>query len=147
MKQESKFFFDISWVLVSSAINLASGFLLRVILARWLGADDLGLYAIVIITQEVATLVASVGISVALTKYVAEYKDNRDQLLQITSASFISVIILSLVGGAVLYILSGVIAGLLNMPELANLLKILSYALPCLCFLESEFGLLNGLRR
>ena len=83
------FIFDVSWVLVSSAVNLVIVFFLRIILARWLGAFDLGLYTMVITVQEIATLVAGLGISVALTKYVAEYQDTKDRLFQIISSAFI----------------------------------------------------------
>ncbi len=146
MEQMKKFFFDIGWVLASTVINMGVGFLLRTMLARWLGATDLGLYTMVITIQEIAALVASVGIGVALVKYVAEWKDDKKQLYQGTSSGFINTIILGALGGVLLYFLSGMIAGLFNMPELANLLKILALALPFLCLLGTVNGLLNGLR-
>jgi len=141
------FVFDVGWVLVSSAVNLVIVFFLRIILARWLGAFDLGLYTMVITVQEIATLVAGLGISVALTKYVAEYQDTKDKLFQIISPAFIISIIFGLVVGVLLYFLSGTLAGIFNIPQLAHLLKILAIALPFVVLLETALGLFNGLRR
>ncbi len=146
MEQVRRFALDVGWVLVSSAVNLVIAFLLRIVLARWLGAFDLGLYTMVITVQEIAVLIAGLGISVALTKYIAEYRDDRDRLLQTTFAAFINTIIFGLVGGAILYFLSGTVASIFNMPQLARLLEILAIALPFLCLLQTSLGLLTGLR-
>ena len=43
MEQIRKFTFDVGWVIASSIVTLFLGFLLRPVLARWLGAADLGL--------------------------------------------------------------------------------------------------------
>ena len=76
MQQIKKFTFDVSWVLVSSAVNLALVFILRIILARWLGSFDLGLFTLVLTVQELATLIAGQGIMTSLTKFVAEYRED-----------------------------------------------------------------------
>jgi O-antigen/teichoic acid export membrane protein len=142
-----RFAFDVGWVLVGSAVNLVIAFSLRIVLARWLGAFDLGLYTMVVTVQEIATLVAGLGISVALTKYVAEYQDTEDKLFQTTSSAFIISIMFSLVVGVLLYFLSRTVAGILDMPQLAHLLRVLAMAFPFIILLEAELGLLNGLRR
>ncbi len=147
MEQVRKFAFDVGWVLVSSLVTLLIGFLLRIVLARWLGAEDLGLYTMVITIQAIAAFVATVGIPLALIKYVAEYKDARDKLIQTTSAAFISSIIFGLLVGILLYTLSGTLAGLFDMPELARLLKILAFAFPFASILQTLLGLFNGLRQ
>jgi len=146
MEQVKKFTFDVGWVLISSGVTLLIGFLLRIVLARWLGAADLGLYQMVITVQGIATLIATLGIPMALTKYVAEHKDNKDKLSQTTTSGIISSAIFGIVTGILLYALSGVLAGIFNMPELAYLLKILAFALPFTSLLEALLGLFNGLR-
>ncbi|UCG54773.1 MAG: flippase [Dehalococcoidia bacterium] len=147
MQQIRKFAFDVGWVLVSSAVNLVIVFLLRIALARWLGSSDLGLYTMIVTVQEICVLVAGLGISTALVKYVAEYQSKRDKLIQIISSAFIISIIFSLIGSALLYFLSGTLAGLFNMPQLAHLLRILAIALPFSLLVEVELGLANGLRK
>lgn len=147
MEQVRKFAFDVGWGLVSAAVTLLIGFLLRIVLARWLGAADLGLYTMVITIQGIAVFVASLGIPLALIKYVAEHKDDRDRLFETTSAAFISSIIFGLVIGVPLYALSGTLAGAFHMPELARLLKILAFVFPFASVLETLLGLFNGLRQ
>ncbi len=147
MERLRRFAFDVSWVLVSSAVNLVIVFLLRIILARWLGAFDLGLYTMIITIQEIAVLLAVFGISGALTKYVAEYQDTKDRLFQIISSAFIISIIFGLVAGILLYFLSGTVAGIFDMPQLAHLLKLLAIALPFITLIEAVGGLFTGLRR
>lgn len=147
MEQVRKFALDVGWVFASSVVSLLIGFLLRIVLARWLGATDLGLYSMIITIQAIAALVVSLGIPTALIKYVAEYRDRKDKLFQVISVAFLSSIVLGVLGGILIYALSGTVASLFNMPELASLLKILAFAFPFLPVLENLFGLLNGLRQ
>jgi stage V sporulation protein B len=147
MEQVKKFAFDVGWGLFSSAATLLIGFLLRIPLARWLGAADLGLYSMVITIQGIAVFVASLGIPLALVKYVAEYKDERDRLSQTISAAFISSIIFGLVVGAFLYALSGTLAGVFDMPELGHLLRVLAFVFPFASIFQILLGLFNGLRQ
>jgi len=147
MQDVRKFTFDVGWVLVGSGIALVIGFALRPVLARWLGAEDLGLYSMVLTIQGVASLLTSVGIPVALTKYVAEEKNTKDKLSQTITAAFISSIITGLLVGLILYVLSGIFASLFHMPDLARLLKILAFSLPFNSILQIVLGLFTGLRQ
>ena len=146
MEQVRKFVFDVGWSLISAVVTLLIGFLLRVILARWLGAADLGLYTMIITAQGIGVFVAGIGVPLALTKYVAEYKDNRDRLIEIISAAFISSVIFGLVTGVLLYVLSGVLADVFDMPGLAELFTILAFLFPFSSIIQTLLGLFNGLR-
>jgi len=147
MEQVKKFSFDVGWVFVSSVVTLLIGFLLRVILARWLGATDLGLYQMVITIYGIGILVATFGIPVALIKYVAEYKDDQDKLTQTVSSGLISSVIFGIVAGILMYALSGLLANFFHMPELAHLLRILAIVFPFTCIFETWLGLFTGLRK
>jgi len=144
MEQVKKFSFDVGWVLISSVVALPIGFLLSIFLARWLAA--LGLYQMVITVQGIAVLVATLGIPAALIKYVAEYKDVKEKLTQTVSSGLLSSILFGILVGILLYALSGTLAGIFHMPELARLLKILAFALPFISLFQALTGLLNGLR-
>lgn len=146
MEQVKKFSFDVGWVLISSVVTLLIGFLLRIVLARWLGAADLGLYQMVITVQGIAVLVATLGIPPALIKYIAEYKDNKEKLTQTVSSGLLSSILFGILVGILLYALSGTLAGIFHMPELAHLLKILAFVFPFNSLFQALTGLLNGLR-
>jgi O-antigen/teichoic acid export membrane protein len=147
MQQTRKFAFDVSWVLISSAVNLALGFALRIILARWLGSFDLGLYTLVLTVQEFATLIAGMGIMTALTKYVAQYRDDKNALFQIVFSAFTLTLFFAIVAGLLLYFLATTIAGIFHTPQLAHLLRILSISLPFIIINQTSLGLENGLRR
>lgn len=146
MPQVRKFAFDVGWTLTSSAAILLVGFLLRVILARWLGADDLGSYTMIITIQGLAVFSATVGIPLALTKYVAQYKSERNILRSIISTAIIGSATIGLVFCILLYTLSGVLANIFDMPELENLLRILAFMFPFASIVETLLGLFNGLR-
>ena len=75
-----KFAFDVSWVFTSQVITLATGFLLSVILGRFLGAAAFGLFTMTLTIYTIASLVGGIGIPVAIVKYVAEFKDNKEKL-------------------------------------------------------------------
>ncbi len=147
MEQIRKFTFDVGWVIVSSVATLFLGFLLRPVLARWLGAADLGLYQMVITVQGIAVLVATLGIHIALVKYIAEYKDDKNRISQFVSTSLIATIILGILTGFLLYILSSQIAGIFDMPALAGLLRTLAFVFPFTSFQGSLLGLFHGLRK
>jgi stage V sporulation protein B len=146
MKESRKYFFDIGWVLFSSVLNMIVGFFLRPFLARWLGVDDLGIYSMIITIKEFATLIATIGISASVVKFIAESKDDTNQISQISSSGLINSIVLSIFGAVVLYFFSGTIAKMLNMPELVTYIKIFAISLPPLCIIDTVTGLLNGLR-
>jgi stage V sporulation protein B len=147
MQQGRRFALDVSWVLVSSAVNLVLGFVLRIVLARWLGSFDLGLYTLVLTVQELAILVAGMGVAAALTKYIAEYRNDKDTLSRMVYSGFTVTAIFSLIGALLLYFLASPISGFFSMPELAHLLRILAFSLPFTIINQSLLGLENGLRR
>ena len=75
-----KFAFDVSWVFISQVITLATGFLLSVILGRFLGAAPFGLFTMTLTIYTIASMVAGIGIPTAIVKYVAEFKENKEKL-------------------------------------------------------------------
>jgi O-antigen/teichoic acid export membrane protein len=141
-----KFAVDVGWGLFGLVISLVITFLLKVFLARGLGPSGLGIFSLIMIVLEIAIIVGPFGTPIALIKYSAEHKDEREKLDQFTSCAFISSIALGVLIGILLYILSAPIARIFDKPELARLLKILALAIPFLSFLDTWQGLLNGLR-
>ena len=141
-----KFAFDVSWVFISHAITLATGFLLSVILGRFLGASAFGLFTMTLTIYTIASLVGGIGIPIAIVKYVAEYKENKEKLNVFVSCGIVNSAIFGAVVGSVLFALSGMLASIFNMPELTDLIKIVAFALPFLVVNNTLLGLLNGLR-
>jgi len=141
-----KFTQDISWVFLSSVITLFIGFLIRPLLARWLGAEGLGLYSIILTVYSIGLIFASFGLPMTLTKYIAQYKTEDKELSRIASSGLMISTIFGIAVGIILYFLSGYIADFFSMPELVNLIKLLAFVFPFAALRDSQIGILNGLR-
>lgn len=147
MEQAKKFTFDVGWAFLSSVVTLFIGFILSVVIARWLGANDLGLYRMTLTIYGIVTLVATFGIPSALIKYIAEYKEDEEKLNQITSCGFINAVIIGLIAAIAIFFFAPLLAGIFKMPELSTLLKITAIAFPFASLYSSQSGLLTGLRK
>lgn len=146
MKDSTKFAFDISWVFVSQIVTLGSGFILNIVLSRWLGPADFGLYTLTLTLFTVSTLVAGLGIPETVVKYVADYKSDQERMNVIVTTGIINAILLGTGAGFILFLFSGEIAGLFEMPDLAGLIRVIALAMPISIVNATLLGLLNGLR-
>lgn len=146
MERSTKFAFDISWVFLSQIITLGSGFLLNIILSRWLGPGDFGLYTMTLTLFTIATLVAGLGIPETVVKYVADHKSDQERLNAIVTTGVINALLLGTLAGLVLFLFAGEIAGLFGMQDLAGFIRIIALALPLSIVNTTLLGLLNGLR-
>ena len=70
------FVFDVSTTFTALVISMLLGLIIIVLLGRYRGAGDLGLYRMTSTIYGIAMLVAAVGIPAAMIKYVAEFKDD-----------------------------------------------------------------------
>ena len=141
-----KFSFDVSWVFFSSLITLVIGFLIRPLLARWLGPEGLGLYSIILMVYSLSLIFGSFGLPMALIKYVSEFKEDTKKLSQFASTGLLSSLIFGTIVGIILYFLSKNIADFFGMPKLLIPLKLLASVLPFAAYLEGQINILNGLR-
>jgi len=134
-----------------SFINLAAvtltGFILRIFLARYLGADDLGLYTLTYSVYSFAILFSAFGIGAALTKYVAEFKGDTARIKLLVSSGIITVPAIGCAVALIVYASSNAIAGLLDMPDLGKLLHTVAFIFPFAALQMAALGFLNGLRR
>lgn len=146
MHPSQKFAFDVGITFLASVVTLPLGFVITVVLGRYLGAGDLGLYRMASTIYGIAMLVAALGIPGAMIKYVAEFKDNRTKFNQIVSSGVITSLFLGIGFVTLFYFLSGLFAEIFNMPGLSGLLKILSPVFPFALVGGVLLGLLNGLR-
>ena len=141
-----KFAFDVGWVFIAQVIVLLTGFLLSIILGRFLGAAPFGLFTMAVTIYAIASLVGAIGIPTAIVKYVAEYKENKEKLNNFVSCCVANSLIFGVVTGLILFILSNTLANFFEMPELTDLIKITSFLIPFLVVNNTLLGLLNGLR-
>jgi len=68
MQPHKKFVFDVGITFIASVITLPLGFVITVLLGRYLGAGDLGLYRMTSTIYGIAMLVAAIGIPAAMIK-------------------------------------------------------------------------------
>lgn len=146
MKESTKFAFDISWVFVSQIVTLGSGFLLNVLLSRWLGPGDFGLYTLTLTIFTISTLVAGLGIPETVVKYVADYKTDRERRDAVVTAGAVNGLLLGTAAGFVLFLFSGEVAALFSIPDLSGLVRVAALAVPLSILNTTLLGLLNGLR-
>jgi stage V sporulation protein B len=147
MQEAKKFALDVSHTFIASIINMFLIFVISIILARHLGAYDLGLYRLTYTFYGVATMVGALGIPVAVIKYVAEYKDDGVNLDKIVSSAIITSLIAGVVIGILIYMLSQNLADLFRMQQIKSLLVLLSPVFPFILVNSILFGTLNGLRK
>ena len=141
-----KFAFDVGWVFGGQGGVLLAGFVLRILLGRFLGAADLGLYTMCLMVYGLAGIAAGVGIPATTTKFVAEYKDDKENLDPFMSCGLINSAVFGIIAGFALFLLAGVISNLFAMPELKSLVAIVAIAVPFMVINATLLGLLNGLR-
>ena len=146
MKGRKKFAFDIGITFFASTLAMLVGFVITLLLGRYLGADDLGLYRMIYTIYGIAVMVVTIGTPAAIIKYVAQYKENKYKFNQIVSSGIITSLFLGIGFTIVFYFSSGIFAAIFNMPELSNLLKILSPVFPFALVNGVLLGLLNGIR-
>lgn len=141
------FAIDVSWVLVAMITDLGIGFLLRVILGNYFGAEGLGAYTMVLVIYLLASMIGGIGIPVALVKYIAEYKEKKSKLHALVSCGFINSLILGLILAAIMFAISDLLESIFNIPQLSELLKIIALIFPFLLINNTLIGVLNGLRK
>ncbi|MCZ7355870.1 MAG: flippase [Candidatus Methanoperedens sp.] len=146
MKEPKKFAFDVGITFIASVISMLLGFIITVLLGRYLGAEELGLYRMAFTIYGIAMLFAAIGIPAAIIKYVAEHKGDRRKTNSIVSAGVITSLFLGIGFSILFFISSGIFEGIFKMPGLSSLLIILSPVFPFALVSGTLLGFLNGLR-
>lgn len=146
MQEAKKFALDVSLTFIASMINMLLTFVISIILGRFLGASDLGLYRLTYTFYGVATMVGALGIPAAVIKYVAEFKDDRTNLNIIVSSAIITSLFVGIFFSIALYSSSQILGDFFKMPQIKDLLEILTPVFPFVLVNSILYGTLNGLR-
>lgn len=59
IESSRKFTLDVGWILITNGVGIVLGFLVQPLLARWLGANGLGIYTLGMSVFELAILAAT----------------------------------------------------------------------------------------
>ncbi|HEY5594538.1 MAG TPA: flippase [Nitrospiria bacterium] len=104
---------------VNNLLNLLNGVVLSVIIARYLGPQNLGAFHLVTWTVSIALLFVNLGIVMSLKKHVAEYEGQNDRRSVAGVINFmigIRIVAASVVT-ALLIVFSGPISNFFNLPD------------------------------
>ncbi len=144
----SKAVVDVQWAFVSIATASLAHFLLRMILGRELGAEGLGAYTLAFTIYLLGMQFAAFGIGSAMTKYVAEYLEDRAAIRNYVSSGMTSSIITGVLMGLVLFLMAPFIANsFFNVPELTDPIRLTALCYPFMAVQKAVLGTLNGFRR
>ena len=139
---------DVQWSFISLATASLSHLLLRIVLGRELGPSGLGVYTLVFTIYLFGMQFAGFGIGAALTKYVAEFSDEKQRVKEYVSAGFSGSVITGLIVAILLYLVSDLIAiSIFHLPEMGEFLKFISFCLPFIAIQKMVLGTLVGLRK
>lgn len=144
----SKALIDVQWAFISIVTASLAHFILRIILGRELGPDGLGVYTLAFTIYLFGMQFAAFGIGSALTKYVAEFLDDRTTIRNYVSSGMTSSIITGTLMGVVLFLLAPYIAiSFFHVPELEGMIQLTALCYPFIAVQKAVNGTLNGFRR
>lgn len=144
----SKATVDVQWAFISIATASLAHFILRIILGRELGADGLGVYTLAFTIYLLGMQFAAFGIGSALTKYVAEFIEDRSTVNNYVSSGMTSSIITGALMGIAIFLLAPFLAiSVFHTPELEGMIRLTALAYPFIAIQKAVLGTLNGFRR
>ncbi|MBQ2941754.1 MAG: oligosaccharide flippase family protein [Clostridia bacterium] len=129
MKQKS-FTYNTLFMTSANIITRFTGFLYRIFLSRFIGAEGLGLFALVSPVYSVCCAIVASGLPVAAMKGISEHlaKKDREGAKSFTFASLISVLIISFFLFIILFFSSPLLTALLGDERALPSLRILAFA-------------------
>jgi len=139
---------DVQWAFISIVTASLAHFILRIVLGRELGPEGLGIYTLAFTIYLFGMQFAAFGIGAALTKYVAEFLDDRVAIRNYVSSGMTCSIITGALMGVVLFFLAPYIAiSFFHIPELEPLVQLTALCYPFIAIQKAVLGTLNGFRR
>src|SRR3989338_161334 len=136
-------------VMISLVLTKVLGYGYKIIISRWLGANDFGLFALAL---AIISLIASImisGIQLALSRYIAYHREKKDpeKIKRIIGATLQTILITNIIAGIGFWIFATEIAVFLHHPEIASLLKIFAFLLPFYSTLLTLQKIFEGFQR
>jgi O-antigen/teichoic acid export membrane protein len=132
----------------STLSRLLAGLIVVKIIAVYIGADGLGKLGQFMSVVTIITTLAGGGISTGIIKYVAEHKENRQELSgYIHAASFVTIIASLLVGAVLLFGADYISLALMQSAELASVIRALAAVQFVIAASNLLMGLVNGHKR
>jgi O-antigen/teichoic acid export membrane protein len=99
-----------------------------------------------LVLTTIAAIVGDFGVPAALVKFISEHQDNKKKVNKFISCGLINAFFIGLTLTFIFFIFSDSIAKVFNMPELAQMLKIVSVIFPFILLNDVFIGIFNGYR-
>lgn len=132
----------------STLSRLLAGLVVVKIVAVYIGADGLGKLGQFMSLIAIITTLAGGGISTGIVKYVAEFKENRKELLAyLSAASFVTIIASAMVAIALVVAAPYLSQALLKSTAYTGAIQVLAFAQLLIAVSNLLMGLVNGHKR
>jgi O-antigen/teichoic acid export membrane protein len=145
-KVSAKGGFHVLWGLVASTLISAVG---TIFIARLLGADNYGLYAIALTAPNLIATFRDMGITTAMVKYSAQANSEHNvaKIRSIFVSGLVFETILGLALSIVSFALSGFLAGIFNRPTIVPLIQIASFFVLVGALINAATAAFTGLEK
>jgi stage V sporulation protein B len=142
-----KFVNDIGLSFIAQTTNMLLGFAIILILGRYLGPEDLGLYRMTFTIYTLTVLFAGIGLPAALLKYIAEKEEDGLSRSQILTVGIVNSVLIGIILVFVYITFAGSIEEFFKMPGLESLVLILAPVFPFALLNNILLGYFNGRRQ
>jgi O-antigen/teichoic acid export membrane protein len=146
MKEGKKFLLDTGWVVLGNLSLIFVIFIQRLIITRFMGVEELGVYSLVMSIYAIGTTFVGFGLPMAMVKFSAEIRKLENEIKEFVSASLIITGALGILGGCLFPLVSGKLSMLLNISSFSGIVILFTPIFPFAALFFASLAILNGKR-
>lgn len=136
------------WVMLSELIYNLSGYVIHAVMGRVLGPADYGRFAIIVTLTTMTIVLIGQSVPTAMSKYLSEIFERESNLVPVIKKQAVKIqIIIVGITTVLFFLLSPVIAALLNDPSLTNLFRLSSLVIPAFALASFYFYYYTGIHK
>ncbi len=127
-----------SWSIIGTFVSLATSFAVGILLARYLGAKDLGIWTLSLLVVNLGLMIGSLGLTQGVMRFVGLYRGQKrfNDVAKVIKTAIIISLVSGMLLGVIIYFLSPAIGVFFKKPLVTEVVKIVSWSVP--------FGILGG---
>ncbi len=134
------------WLTLSELAFNISGYIIHSLMGRFLGPSGYGRYGLVITFSTMVVVLISRGVPVAMSKYLAEVKNDEGKIMGIKkTGALVQTILIGFVT-VIYFLLAPLFAKLLGDPSLSGLFQLSSLVIPSFALANFYVYYFNGLQ-
>lgn len=146
IKESKKFVIDIGWVFLGNVSIIGVTLLQRLFIARFMGAEELGAFSLIMSIFAIGTALIAFGIPAALTKYISEIKNQYQKLKDLSSLGLIITGVFGILTSCFFLLISSRLSALLNISRFSHIVILLALIFPFSTLFYTSLAILNGKR-